>query len=501
MSFRVISFRTILFILFFVILASCTFRKGLGDYVNKDAIYVSLEGSDANDGTIYSPVRTISKGISLMRDMGYKTIKVAKGVYYAGDGFTHDPVSGLIIDFSANGGFTLEGGWELDFSEKTDLTLEEDFSILDGDFIVGTVLTVRNTSNVVIDGFIIRHNMRPSSNRGGGVYVYNSSNITLNDSVIHSNTASDGAGIFVEYSNTVNIDRVGLIYNSATGNGGGAAFDSSQNVTFSNSLFQDNSSDSTGGGLFIWNCQSFQLTNNFFERNETPFNGGAVSISTSSNMTIEHNGYIYNRANNGGGLFLANSSYININENIFETNISSTRGGGAHLLNSNSITVSETFFKDNSSDQEGGGLYSENNSYLRIFESAFSQNRSGTRGGAIAFMMNVDHTTDLVSNQFGGNIGMLTNSTVDINNSSGFGSNLNIEGNNFAGTGPFTGSIAIAELPYDISGHSLRNNIFHASTFDFYYNDNGNSSKSISLLNSSGDPSHDAAIALNNVEQ
>lgn len=503
MRIRVGGVRLLFFSLLLLILASCTFRKGLGDYVKKEAIYVSLEGSDENDGTIYTPVKTITKGISLMRDRGYRTIKVARGVYYAGEGFTYDPVSGLVIDFSADGGFTLEGGWDLGFQEKSDLTEEDDFSIIDGDFIVGTVLTVRNTSNVVIDGFIIRHNTWPSSNRGGGVYIYNSNNITLNDTVIHSTTATDGAGLFVDYSNTITIERVAFIYNSATGNGGGAAFEFSHNVSLNNSLFQDNSSDFAGGGLFIWNCHSFGLGKNFFERNETPFNGGAINISSSSNISINHSGYRDNRAGSGGGggISLLNSSYININENVFDNNASLTKGGGVHLSNSNSVTVSESLFKDNSSDQEGGGLYSENISYLRIFESAFSQNRSGSRGGAIAFMMNGDHTTDLVNTQFGGNRGTLTNSTVDINNSTGMGSNLTIEGNNFAGTGPFTGSIAISELPYDISGHTLQNNLFHASTFDFYYNNNGTTSKSVLLLNTPGDPSHDAAAVSGNVEQ
>lgn len=495
--------RTFLFFTLLAFLFSCTYRKGLGDYVNKDAIYVSVDGSDKNDGTMYTPVKTIARGIELMKEKGYRTVKVTKGVFNAGDGFSYvDTFSGMVIDFSAEGGFTLEGGWESGFIEKTDLKEENDFTILDGGYFLNTILTIQNTSNVTIDGLLIRNNNPASTNLGGGIYITNASAININDTAFGNLRASNGAGMYIQSSYDIVIKRGIFIYNQSTGSAGGLGVDMSNRIYLNNSYFENNLSSFLGGAVTIWNSYSIEAYENMFLNNRSVGNmGGGLCLSNTNNAKLKKNGFKGNSAlNGGGGLFLNWSGYVEVEESYFESNSTTGSGGGIKLLNANSIEIEKVYFEDNSADLDGGAIQSDNTSYLRILASGFSLNRAQSNGAAISLVMNVDHTTDLNGNDFGGNRAITLNSTININSTSAINNNLKIEGNKLVGTGLGTASVAISEAPNDIAGHTLNSNLFYIPGFDNYYYDAGTFSKDMAILNTPSNIMHDAAVTGLNVE-
>lgn len=495
------------YVLLLFLSIGCTFRQGLGDYFHKDAIYVSLEGSDLNDGNLYTPVRTITKGISLMREKGYRRVKVTKGLFKPGDGFAYDLIEGLLIDFTAEGGFTLEGGWSLGFKEKSDLIAESDFTILDGNNLLNTILTIRDTSNIIIEGFLIRNKKMDTFNKGGGITVSNADKIRITGTLITK--VINSSCIYILNSNDIVVDRARFVNNLATYGGAGMYIDNSQNIAVTDSYFENNSISmyDHGGAIYITNCNSIRISENLFVINKASNFGGALCLYQSNNAKLNKNLFRGNRGYSGGGaVYLYKANYVEIKESYFESNISPGSaiyggGGGLKLTDSNSITIQKVYFKDNSTGFNGGALHSENSLSLHILDSEFAGNSSNNEGGAISLTMSGDDMIDLKGNDFSANSAAATNSTISINNNGLVNNfNLNIKGNNFIGPGLGTNSIALSERPYDIVGHTLKSNSFQISSFDNYYDDNGTLTKSHTLLNTPLLPDHDAETAEGNVE-
>lgn len=502
-----------------LLLVSCTFRKGLGDYVNKDAIYVSLEGSDSSDGTIYTPVRTITKGIELMREKGYKTVKVTKGFFMIGDGFAkdlEDPTKGLVIDFHVEGGFTLEGGWDNSFTQKSDLIKEEDFTIIDGDVNpdVHTVLYINNTSNVVIDGFIIRNNTITPPLIGGGVHINNSSNITISDTVINSNRAGFGGGMAVENSNNIEIVRTRFLGNHAPspGQGGALAIRNVNDIAVEGCLFQENNSLGNGGAIYLENSYRLRVADTTFERNITASSGGAIFANQTYGIGFDHNSFLENYTNDnasggGGAIHFMNSSSITINQSFFEVNLSGFDGGAVKINNCDGFfTLSKSVFRGNTANRAkgGGALLVIKTESTKVTGNSFFYNRANSGcGGAINFDMDgANYKTLISNNEFVNNEDNAYNSTLAIKRTGPY-EHLVIEGNNFTGPGMGAAltSVPIVEYSGEFSGHTIRNNTFKTSTYDFAYQGELGAYDTWEIYNQAGNIWNDAITALGNIFQ
>ncbi|MBX7105660.1 MAG: right-handed parallel beta-helix repeat-containing protein [Gemmataceae bacterium] len=137
-----------------------------------------------------------------------------------------------------------------------------------------------------------------SSGRGGGVFVYRPTSVSITGSTLAGNSASDGAGVAALGGSVLTIENSTVSGNRtatfSTSDGGGVYFISPNlpaQITIRNATFSGNTAGGYGGGIFVAN--SFGST-------------APVGIQI-QNATI-----VSNRAFRGGGVGTANSAAITV---------------------------------------------------------------------------------------------------------------------------------------------------------------------------------------------
>jgi predicted outer membrane repeat protein len=230
-----------------------------------------------------------------------------------------------------------------------------------GVYIGGTPSCVENPENP--DNFhnlIIQNNSTISGNtakRGGGIFTTSCDLLTITDSVIDGNTATEGSfghggGIYANWTTT--IARSTISGNkSEQEDGGGIYFenDYDEPLTISESTFSGNSAGDDGGGIFN-NTAPVTITNSTLITNTASNNGGGIS-------------------NNNGTAIIINSTLI--------TNTANSEGGG--IYNNDIADIVNSTFSGN--DAEAGGGISNNGGTADIVNSTLITNTASTIGGGI----------------------------------------------------------------------------------------------------------------------
>lgn len=124
---------------------------------------------------------------------------------------------------------------------------------------------------------------QPSSN-GGGLYVDNSDTVELTRVTFNSNCGANGGGLY-SYLSSVALNRVIFQENTASQGGGGMANQTSNVVTVTNGIFGGNRA-ATGGALYTDNSNYSTLTNVTIAGNTASSSGGATYSSNWSTVTI-----------------------------------------------------------------------------------------------------------------------------------------------------------------------------------------------------------------------
>lgn len=166
------------------------------------------------------------------------------------------------------------------------------------------------------------------STNGGGIYVNNFSDLTVDHCTISANKAIYGGGIYL----TNNAD-----------------------ITIKNSIITGNEGSIYGGGLYCLDSSPI-LENNTIKNNKDARFGGGVYLCN-SNLNFTNNMVTDNSALYGGGLYLMNSSPVFTNS-IICNNLSEISGGGIYLQIS-SPSIAASVICNNLSYENGGGLYME----------------------------------------------------------------------------------------------------------------------------------------------
>ena len=185
------------------------------------------------------------------------------------------------------------------------------------------IFEMASGANATINGLTIRDGKVTGSPFGGG--IYNGGDLTLNNTVVNSNTA-DSAG--------------GGIYSSGT-------------LTLTNSTVSANKSIATlGGGIF----------------------------NNSGTLTLDNTGVSGNKANNGGGIRNAANATLSLTDSSIRGNNSNNDGGG--VLNDGKATLKDSTVSGNSAAINGGGI--DSGSDLTLTNSTVSGNTADDKGGGIA---------------------------------------------------------------------------------------------------------------------
>lgn len=165
-------------------------------------------------------------------------------------------------------------------------------------------------------------------------------NITIGGSAADKNTATNGAGIYVEGNGITLGNNCTVSYNEASNNGGGVYNNTSATVAFigTDTNIDYNKASNNGGGLY--NTSTLEYDND---------NAG---------FTAQHNS-----ANDGGGVYADGQGNTTLLQNAIVKNNTATRNGGGGYVNTNAIIQLDGFsttgvlFQQNHAGTHGGGIY------------------------------------------------------------------------------------------------------------------------------------------------
>jgi predicted outer membrane repeat protein len=264
------------------------------------------------------------------------------------------------------------------------------------------------TANLEIDNCTITNNRATT---GAGIYsVYTNqprSTLTIRNSIISGNVATDHGGGFYEASGTLILDSSTFTGNSAASGGGfGVGFGP---VTCTNCTIQNNQAV-LGGGVYS-RSKTFDVSNCVISQNSAKFGAGLflVGVSTdisgcdiSGNTATESGGGLFldtavkftltnttlrdNSAHNGGGIFDSTLyAPLNVSNCVISGNRAfSGNGGGVSVTN---LVATGSEFSDNSAAGSGGGIYSKSQvgGSLSLTNCTISGNTAGVGGGIFSW--------------------------------------------------------------------------------------------------------------------
>src|SRR5262245_33974047 len=201
--------------------------------------------------------------------------------------------------------------------------------------------------------------LRPSAGFGGGIFVRDAGNLTLNDVFVVGNRAADsGGGIFngTPFFNP----NLGILVVPGTGR-----------LTMTKSALQENTAFS-GGGILISNDQNPLIIVDSLIEGNNAVQGDGGGIRALAGAEITNSTISFNRAVRGGGIdAVGGGAFIN---STISNNSASGAGGGIHggpvdLVN---VTIS-----NNTAGDPGGGGISASEPIWRIKNSLIVNNPVG----------------------------------------------------------------------------------------------------------------------------
>ena len=429
-----------------------------GNCIDANTFFVSVSGSDSNDGTETSPLKTIVHALTLVKDDGtVTTINLNPGVYSPSSNGEHFPIVlpdnvHLIGDESENTILDAEADAnkeaatmiikEVENVTVANLTITGGYSEGHGCTGGGGLLLAANDmfnletengTNIastypVIENVIIENN---HSHNGGGMAFFRVDGPVLNNVTIRNNTATAfGGGIF-SFVSTMTMTGVTITGNQNQGNGqGGGMMLANSRGTYDNMTITNNTAVGSHGGA-IWTNNSggpdsyggWTMTNSVISGNiGQQFGGGimcAWSHPTLINCTISGNTGWW-----GGGGIMGLDGGFTLKESLVSNNFSFGSGGGINVWGpidgNDGVVIEDCIVSGNETDSDGGGIILDEDVDAIITRTSVVDNYASGNIGGID-VMNTYATINNVTvsgNASGGGGGVgITNANVDITNS------------------------------------------------------------------------------------
>jgi hypothetical protein len=365
-------------------------------------LYVSqLAGSASGPGlswsTAYSELRdaladAASRNLTAEKADDVREIWVAQGTYLPTDGDARTASFLLVQRLAVYGGFvgdetklaqrdadprtndtSLSGDLLANDDPDTDGTRDDNsyhVVIAGPTAVIADPLVLDETT--ILDGFVITSGIADGPppaiggtifhNRGGGIYVNNSSPV-LTNLLVRNNTAIDWGGGLFNGAGTPEISDSIFVRNTAARGGGIASFEG--NPVVGDSTIRDNYATDSGGGLYFEGAQR----------------------GTASGITLDATQFILNKGDNtGGGMslrygrhsavdceFRSNSTEVGLHPGDRVTGV--YNNGGGIWLHHGQLDVVQSVLWGNDADDNGGGLFSEGNtSRVNVVGSTVSRN-------------------------------------------------------------------------------------------------------------------------------
>jgi hypothetical protein len=366
------------------------------------AWYVSPQGSDTLNTchSYQSPCQTINAVLS--QASSGQVIYIAAGTYYE---WLH--LYDLGVDLEGSGPGTIISGSNL--------------RPVDGG-VIDSICTASSTSGctdtLTIANLTIQNGF--AEENGGGVYVWYTP-LVMRNVIVSNNTASSGGGIYI-HGSTATLDHVIVtgnkavpLYDSYGGEGGGiynyGLLTVSDSTIFANTASEASGYDGAGGGFY--NAGWAGLTNVVITGNSVPGaegNGGGImnkSInSPTALLSLTDSTLRDNQATHGGGLSNDLSEVLITGSTIYN-NTSTTAGGGILNTNSARLTLINSTISGNNGGNEGGGIVSNQGSTLNMTNDTIADNQATHTGGLIYESGSIYLLNVLLDGNSGGNCGSM----------------------------------------------------------------------------------------------
>ena len=125
--------------------------------------------------------------------------------------------------------------------------------------------------HAAISGMTIRH----GNINGDGGGIFQNGMLTVTNSIVSGNAASNGAGIFFQNGSTLTLTNSIVSGNTASSSGSGI-FNSGGTLTVTDSTVSGNTAPGSGGGILNSNGGSLTITNSTVSENGASGTGGGI---------------------------------------------------------------------------------------------------------------------------------------------------------------------------------------------------------------------------------
>ena len=242
--------------------------------------------------------------------------------------------------------------------------------------------------------------------QGGAIYARNGS-VSISNSTLSSNIASNEGGAIYAYGGSVSISiSNSTLSSNIASNDGGAIYAFSGSVSISNSTLSNNSANS-GGAIYAYGG-SVSISNSTLSGNSVSFEGGAINAQSRSNTSISNSTLSGNRASrSGGAIFAAGFGYdgpsIIISNSTLSGN-SAAFGGGVYARNNSSISVSNSILSGNMGNTSFVEIAISSNSSISTNNSIFSSSNTTSAEAFVNFDPIASSATNLNLSSDAGNV-------------------------------------------------------------------------------------------------
>jgi len=245
----------------------------------------------------------------------------------------------------------------------------------------------------LIDAEVTNNNTKLISARGGGIFI-DGAHAVLTRVLVSGNTASQGAGILIDFGSLDVFDST-ISNNTAIINAGGISIISATS-TISNSIIDQNSAtdaNSNGGGISVTpymsgDSASVDINLTTIKNNTSGNAGGGIYINDAI-ATLRQVKISGNSASQGGGILIDFGS-LNIFESFISKNIAIQNSGGISILSATSTIINSTIDQNSATDpgSNGGGISisprtTGDPTTVNLSFSTITNNNTGNEGGGI----------------------------------------------------------------------------------------------------------------------
>jgi len=237
-------------------------------------------------------------------------------------------------------------------------------------------------SNICISGSGMDQTILDAELTGRLLLGHFPTNTVISDLQLIRGNSTNGAGIFLYYSE-VSCSNVLISENSGTK--GGGIYTIKSDLTLQGCTIRNQTGFSYGAGLFIDSSSTAILTDGVLSGNRVTFEGGAIYCSRDSFVNCYGCKISENSSNGIGGGVYCNygTSEINIYDCVVDGNSADKGGGLAYRWNGHRPSkVHNSVIRGNTASEKGGGIFNHN-SGQEIVNCLFIDNQAPA-GGAIS---------------------------------------------------------------------------------------------------------------------